>query len=198
MEKLWGDWYFDAKRKVWTTSDNGGALERAFCQFIATPITTLFEAIMAEKTGKVNKMLKAIGVELKTEEKELVGKQLLKRVMQKWLPAGDCVLEMIVLHLPSPRQGPGLPCRHPLRGSPRRQDRHGHPHLRHQRRRPPLYVHLQDGPHLRQGTVLRLRPCLLRQDRYRPEGPHHGPQLRARQEVRALGQEHPAYCYHDR
>jgi len=102
MEKLWGDWYFDAKRKVWTTSDNGGALERAFCQFIATPITTLFEAIMAEKTGKVNKMLKAIGVELKTEEKELVGKQLLKRVMQKWLPAGDCVLEMIVLHLPSP------------------------------------------------------------------------------------------------
>ena len=104
MEKLWGDWYFDAKRKVWTTSDKGGSLERAFCQFIATPITTLFEAIMAEKTGKVNKMLKAIGVELKSDEKELVGKQLLKRVMQKWLPAGDTVLEMIVLHLPSPAQ----------------------------------------------------------------------------------------------
>merc|ERR1711957_432150 len=30
------------------------------------------------------------------------GKALLKRVMQKWLPAGDTVLEMIVLHLPSP------------------------------------------------------------------------------------------------
>merc|ERR1711976_11701 len=52
--------------------------------------------------GKVNKMLKAIGVTLKSDEKELVGKQLLKRVMQKWLPAGDTVLEMIVLHLPSP------------------------------------------------------------------------------------------------
>merc|ERR1719221_1450656 len=81
-----------------------GNLERAFCQFIATPITTLFEAIMAEKHGKVKKMLKAIGVELKSDEKELVGKQLLKRVMQKWLPAGDTVLEMIVLHLPSPAQ----------------------------------------------------------------------------------------------
>ncbi|CAJ1965848.1 unnamed protein product [Cylindrotheca closterium] len=102
MSKLWGDWYFDASRKVWTTSDKGGTLERAFCQFIATPITTLFEAIMAEKHGKVKKMLKAIGVELKSDEKELVGKQLLKRVMQKWLPAGDTVLEMIVLHLPSP------------------------------------------------------------------------------------------------
>merc|ERR1719446_51805 len=102
MEKLWGDWYFDASRKLWTTSDRKGTLERAFCQFIASPITNLFEAIMNEKHGKVKKMLKAIGVELKSEEKELVGKQLLKRVMQKWLPAGDTVLEMIVLHLPSP------------------------------------------------------------------------------------------------
>merc|ERR1719201_700365 len=102
MDKLWGDWYYDAPGKKWTTSDGGGKLTRAFCQFIATPICTLFEAIMNEKHGKVNKMLKAIGVELKTEEKELTGKQLLKRVMQKWLPAGDAVLEMIVLHLPSP------------------------------------------------------------------------------------------------
>lgn len=102
MSKLWGDWYFDPAKGVWTTSDRGGTLERAFCQFIASPITTLFTAIMNEKHGKVKKMLKAIGVELKSEEKELVGKQLLKRVMQKWLPAGDTVLEMIVLHLPSP------------------------------------------------------------------------------------------------
>jgi len=104
MGKLWGDWYFDPSRKVWTSQNKDGKLERAFCQFIATPITTLFEAIMAEKHGKVKKMLKAIGVELKSEEKELVGKQLLKRVMQKWLPAGDTVLEMIVLYLPSPFQ----------------------------------------------------------------------------------------------
>eukprot|EP00559_Dactyliosolen_fragilissimus_P004939 CAMPEP_0184871968 /NCGR_PEP_ID=MMETSP0580-20130426/41021_1 /TAXON_ID=1118495 /ORGANISM="Dactyliosolen fragilissimus" /LENGTH=849 /DNA_ID=CAMNT_0027374699 /DNA_START=695 /DNA_END=3244 /DNA_ORIENTATION=- len=102
MEKLWGDWYFDASRKLWTTSDRKGTLERAFCQFIASPITNLFEAIMQEKHKKVEKMLKAIGVELKSEEKELTGKALLKRVMQKWLPAGDTVLEMIVLHLPSP------------------------------------------------------------------------------------------------
>jgi elongation factor 2 len=43
------------------------------------------------------------GINLKTDEKELTGKALLKKVMQKWLPAGDAVLEMIVLHLPSPR-----------------------------------------------------------------------------------------------
>lgn len=35
---------------------------------------------------------------------DLVGKPLLKRVMQKWLPAAEAVLEMIVVHLPSPPQ----------------------------------------------------------------------------------------------
>ena len=35
---------------------------------------------------------------------ELKGKALMKKVMQKWLPAGDAVLEMIVLQLPSPRE----------------------------------------------------------------------------------------------
>jgi len=102
IQKLWGNWYFDAERKTWTTVNKDGKLERAFCQFIATPIASLFDAIMNEKHLKVAKMLKAIGVELKGEEKELTGKALLKRAMQKWLPAGDAILEMIVLKLPSP------------------------------------------------------------------------------------------------
>merc|ERR1712232_12692 len=102
MQKLWGDWYFDPARKVWTTANKTGKLERAFCKFVASPITGLFTAIMQEEHKKVKKMLKAIGVEMKGDEKEYTGKQLLKRVMQKWLPAGDTVLEMIVLHLPSP------------------------------------------------------------------------------------------------
>jgi len=100
--KLWGDWYFDQERKVWTTKNTDGKLERAFCQFISSPITNLFDAVMNEKHQKVQKMMKAIGVELKGEDAELTGKSLLKRIMQKWLPAGDTVLEMIVLHLPSP------------------------------------------------------------------------------------------------
>jgi len=27
MDKLWGDWYYDAAGKKWTTSDKGGTLE---------------------------------------------------------------------------------------------------------------------------------------------------------------------------
>ena len=57
---------------------------------------------MNDKKQKIAKMLKAVGVQLKPDEKDLVGKPLLKRVMQRWLPASDAVLEMIVVQLPSP------------------------------------------------------------------------------------------------
>ncbi len=102
MGKLWGDWYFDAEGKKWIKHNKGGTLERAFNQFICTPICKMFEAIMEEKKQKTERMLSMVGVELRGDEKDLVGKPLLKRVMQKWLPAAEAVLEMIVVHLPSP------------------------------------------------------------------------------------------------
>ncbi|CAM9687748.1 unnamed protein product [Chrysoparadoxa australica] len=104
MGKLWGDWYFDAEGKKWKKTSDNGKFERAFCQFIMTPICKMFEAIMEEKKQKTERMLAAVGVTLKNDEKDLIGKPLLKRVMQKWLPAADAVLEMIVVHLPSPPQ----------------------------------------------------------------------------------------------
>lgn len=103
MQKLWGDWYFDAENKKWTSKNNNeGTLKRAFCQFIMDPIVKMFDAIMNDKKAKYEKMMKAVGVELKSDEKELTNKPLLKRVMQRWLPAADAILEMIVVHLPSP------------------------------------------------------------------------------------------------
>jgi len=104
MDKLWGDWYFDADNKKWKKNDDNGRLKRAFCQFIMDPICKMFSAIMEDKKQKIEKMMKAVGVTLKSDEKDLVGKPLLKRVMQRWLPAADAVLEMIVVHLPSPVQ----------------------------------------------------------------------------------------------
>jgi len=48
------------------------------------------------------KLLAKLEVPLSTEEKAMEGKPLLKSVMRKWLPAGDALLMMIAIHLPSP------------------------------------------------------------------------------------------------
>jgi elongation factor 2 len=41
-------------------------------------------------------------VKLSVEERDLEMKPLLKTIMRKWLPAGDTLLQMIVIYLPSP------------------------------------------------------------------------------------------------
>lgn len=48
-------------------------------------------------------MLTVIGVAINNDEKELTGKHLLKVVMSRWLNAADIIIEMMVLHLPSPK-----------------------------------------------------------------------------------------------
>jgi elongation factor 2 len=86
------------------TSDEGKPLKRAFCQFVLDPIYKLFHSIMNHEQEKVNKMLASLNIQLKGEEKDFTGKPLLKAVMKKFLPAADALLEMLVLHLPSPAQ----------------------------------------------------------------------------------------------
>ncbi len=106
MVKLWGDNYYDAAGKKWRTdseTEDGKILRRAFAQFIMDPICKLCQAIMDGNVEQYTKMLKTLELELSQEDKALDGKHLLKAVMSKWLPAADCLLEMMVLHLPSPR-----------------------------------------------------------------------------------------------
>jgi elongation factor 2 len=108
LKHLWGDWFYNKAGKKWTKRQTG-KLKRGFVQLILDPIYQLFDVIMNSKKGKdgkplTPKLLKSIGVTLKGDEKDLRDKPLLKRVMQKWLPAGDSILEMIVVHLPSPKQ----------------------------------------------------------------------------------------------
>jgi len=49
--------------------------------------------ILAEKMGVV---LTAV------EKEKNLEKNLMKVIMRKWLPAGDALLQMITIHLPSP------------------------------------------------------------------------------------------------
>merc|ERR1712231_45663 len=109
MKKLWGESFFNPKTKKWSkekTEDN----KRSFCMYVLDPIYMVFDAIMNFKKEAVEKLLgklttaqgKLVKDVPKTEEKELEGKPLMKCVMRNWLPAGDAMFQMIVIHLPSP------------------------------------------------------------------------------------------------
>lgn len=68
------------------------------------PICKLANACMDNDVEVMNKILTTLELALSQEDKELKGKHLLKAVMSKWLNAADTILEMMVLHLPSPRK----------------------------------------------------------------------------------------------
>jgi elongation factor 2 len=57
---------------------------------------------MDQDMALLEKMLTALNIVLTHDEKSLQQKRLLKAVMQKWLPADKALLEMMVVHLPSP------------------------------------------------------------------------------------------------
>merc|ERR1711974_134808 len=105
MKKLWGDNFFDPKSKKWVKKGSnaaGKSLKRAFCQYVMDPINLLFKSIMNGEKAKYEKMIKSLSISLTPDERDMTGKPLLKTVMRKFLPAGDALLEMLVLHLPSP------------------------------------------------------------------------------------------------
>merc|ERR1712125_284575 len=108
MKRLWGDMFFNAKKKVWTNVQQPEGvtepLPRAFCQFIMTPINTLMTSIMNDDKAKYEKMMGTLGIVLKGDEKQLLGKPLMKRTMQIWINAADTLLSMIVSKLPSPQK----------------------------------------------------------------------------------------------
>ena len=93
MGKLLGDNYFNPATKK-GVAEGGKSFDRAFNSFVLNPI-------LKYKKGNVFGMLEKFDIKLIPEEKELEDKALLK-VMKKFLPAGDSLLEMIVINLPSP------------------------------------------------------------------------------------------------
>jgi elongation factor 2 len=101
MRNLWGDRYFNPKTKKWSNSPEGGA-KRGFSQFVLDPIYKVFDAIMNIKRDETAQLVEKLGIKLTADEKSLEGKPLMKVFMRKWLPAGDTLLQMICIFLPSP------------------------------------------------------------------------------------------------
>jgi len=72
--------------------------------YVLDPIYKMFDAIMNFKKEETDKLLERLELKGKMKHEELVleGKPLMKAVMRNWLPAGDAMFQMIVVHLPSP------------------------------------------------------------------------------------------------
>jgi len=101
MKNLWGERFFNPETKKWSTSGDGKT-KRGFCQFVLDPIYKVFDCVMNVKKEETAKLMDKLNIKLTVEERDLESKPLLKAIMRRWLPAGDTLLQMICIHLPSP------------------------------------------------------------------------------------------------
>jgi elongation factor 2 len=104
MQRFWGDNYYSASEKKWQKTGGEGYV-RGFNQFVMEPILKVFNSIMNFKKDEYLKLIEKLNIKILTEDKDKLeegGKPLLKAVMKAWLPAGDTLLSMIAIHLPSP------------------------------------------------------------------------------------------------
>lgn len=62
----------------------------------------MVDAVTKFKKKETDALLEKLGIKLSEEDKQKEGKPLLKAVMRQWLPAGNALLQLITIHLPSP------------------------------------------------------------------------------------------------
>jgi len=101
MKRLWGDQFFNPESKKWE-KESSPTNKRGFVNYVLDPIYQIFETAMKKPKEDTLALVDKLGIKLTAEEKEPHEKALLKTIMRKWLPAGDAMLQMIVIHLPSP------------------------------------------------------------------------------------------------
>ncbi|CAH8570553.1 unnamed protein product [Schistosoma bovis] len=102
VKRFWGDNFYNVKTKKWTKEKPASDGVRGFNQFILSPIYKVFDTIMKKSKEEQVELLTKMGVTLNETEMSLPDKQRLKTALHKWLPAGDSLLQMICIHLPSP------------------------------------------------------------------------------------------------
>ncbi|CAF0827047.1 unnamed protein product [Brachionus calyciflorus] len=104
MKRFWGDNFYSPSEKKWSTT-GGEGYTRGFSQFVLDPIFKVVQSIMNFRKEEYLKLIEKLNIKIAAEDKDKLvegGKPLMKAVMKSWLPAGDTLLAMIAIHLPSP------------------------------------------------------------------------------------------------
>ncbi len=100
VQKMWGDNFYNPKKKKWYT-ENGKGRIRGFNYFVMKPILHVVDTIKSNDKDKIDTFLNNIGAKINPEIRQ-DQKMTLKLTLQQFMPLADSMLEMIILHLPSP------------------------------------------------------------------------------------------------
>jgi len=110
LKNLWGNRFVNKKTNKWSSnpecdvSSSNAQWTRGFSEFVIKPLTSVFEACRDDITNwdNLDRFLKRTSITLDSNQRQLTRKELIKCVLQKWIPAHKPLIELAVKHLPSP------------------------------------------------------------------------------------------------
>jgi elongation factor 2 len=101
IQKLWGDNFYHPKKKEWFTHKVKGS-QRGFNLFVIKPIVKFMSILNSGDREQIKQALENASISIPFDTLDADPKTFARLAMQKFLPNADALLEMIVLHLPSP------------------------------------------------------------------------------------------------
>ena len=103
--RLWGDIFFNPKRRSFTRKGVEEKSKRTFVHFVLEPIYKLYSHTISESPQDLKATLKTLGIYLKPSQYKTDAKDLLKMVCAQFFGGAEGFVDMIVEHIPSPAEG---------------------------------------------------------------------------------------------
>ncbi|KAM7359707.1 elongation factor-like GTPase 1 [Cochliomyia hominivorax] len=101
---LWGDFYYNSKKKCAVPGAQEKAKKPMFVQFVLENIWSLYDTIAVRKDkDKIPLIAEKLGIKLQARDLRVGDpKAQIKTVLGQWLPIDRTILEMVVKHVPAP------------------------------------------------------------------------------------------------
>ncbi|XP_033159015.1 elongation factor-like GTPase 1 [Drosophila mauritiana] len=103
---LWGDFYYNSKKKEALPGAQEKAKKPMFVQFVLENIWSLYDIIAIRKDkDKLPGIAEKLGLKLAVRDLRLTDPKLqIKAVLGQWLPIDKSVLHMVIQHVPPPHK----------------------------------------------------------------------------------------------
>ncbi|KYK57599.1 hypothetical protein DCS_04610 [Drechmeria coniospora] len=103
--RLWGDVFFNPKKRSFTRKPVEDNASRSFLHFILEPVYKLFTHSISDSPAELKTVLEKLGIQLKPSQYKADAKVILKLVCEQFFGPSTGFVDMVVQHIPSPVRG---------------------------------------------------------------------------------------------
>ena len=103
-KRLWGDVYFNPKKRNFTRKPVEEGAMRSFVHFVLQPIYKIFTHAISDSPEDLRPVLESLGIQLKPAQYKADARVILKLVCEQFFGPSTGFVDMVTQHLPTPAE----------------------------------------------------------------------------------------------